>query len=68
MLGRLLEDSFIERVWDSEGELGNGGTRGARLVDEEPFWDVPVGDVGCAPGPGLLVPPFLPPPLKRPLL
>ena len=27
-----------------------------------------VGDVGCAPGPGLLVPPFLPPPLKRPLL
>jgi hypothetical protein len=27
-------DSFIERVWDREGELGRGGTLGARLVED----------------------------------
>ena len=63
-------ESSIERVCEREGELGNGGIRGAKLVDDEPLCDIPVGDAGCAPfaGPGLLVPPFLPPPRKRPLL
>lgn len=71
LLGRLPVDSFIDRVCERDGELGNGGTLGARLVDEEPLWEVPVGDVGDVPlggGPGLFDPPFLPPPLNRPLI
>lgn len=32
--GKLLVDSLIESVWESDGELGNGGTLGARFVDE----------------------------------
>jgi len=63
-------ESSIERLNASEGEFGSGGTLGARFVDDELAWEVPVGDVGCAPfgAPGLLAPPFLPPPRKRPLL
>jgi hypothetical protein len=60
----------IERLWESEGEFGSGGTLGAKFVDDELPWELPMGDVGCAPfgAPGLLAPPFLPPPRKRPLL
>ena len=78
-MGRLPDDSFMERVDERDGEFGSGGTLGARLDDErleddKLFWGVPVpvpvGDVGDAEfgGPGLLVPPFLPPPLNLPLL
>jgi hypothetical protein len=50
--------------------FGSGGTLGAKFVDDELPWGLPVGDVGCAPFgiPGLLAPPLLPPPRKRPLL
>jgi hypothetical protein len=69
-LGILPAEPFIERVDERDGELGNGGTLGAKLAEEEPLWEVPVGDVGDVPlgGPGLFEPPFLPPPLNRPLL
>lgn len=53
---------------DNDGDAGRGGTRGARLVDEE-LLDIvfPVGEVGeiLFSGPGLLV---RPPGRKRPLL
>lgn len=63
-------ESFIDSVCERDGEFGKGGTLGARLVEEEPAWEVPVGDVGelVLGGPGLLAPPFLPPPRKRPEL
>ena len=70
LLPRLPVDSFMDKVEESEGEFGSGGTLGAKLVEDELPCELPVGDVGCAPfgAPGLLVPPFLPPPRKRPLL
>lgn len=34
---RLLVESFMDRVEESDGELGNGGILGARLVDDEPL-------------------------------
>lgn len=60
----------MERDEERDGELGKGGTLGAKLPAEEPLCEVPVGDVGEFPlgGPGLFEPPFLPPPLNRPLL
>ena len=33
-LGILPVDSFIDKIWDREGELAMGGTLGARLVDD----------------------------------
>jgi hypothetical protein len=68
--GRLPVDSFIDRVWERDGEFGKRGTLGARFELDELPCKVPIGDVGDAPlgGPGLFVPPFLPPPLNLPLL
>lgn len=70
LLARLLPEFSIERVDERDGEFGSGGTLGAILVEDALPCGLPVGDVGCAPlgAPGLLAPPFLPPPLKRPLL